>query len=840
MWRGVAKVMLGPAGLPGAADLFFENQGDGTFKEATETFGLTDATKRVRLRRWWPPTTTATGGPTSSWPTTPTPTSSTATARASGFESVGLAAGVALNADGRAQAGMGADSGDFDGDGRLDFALTTFAFDHNSLYRNLGDGAFEDVSQAAGLAATTFEDMSWGAGVPRRRPRRRPRPLLRQRPPLPAGRRAPRAPGELRAEGPDLRERGRALPRRVGHGRAGARGAEVQPRRSRSATSTTTAIPDLVVSAMDEEPDAAREHPAERQPLARDRGEADGRQSASPSGRGSRSRPPAAGSRYARSAPAAATSRRTTSAPCSGSVTARGQSPSRCASAGSAGASPAWPSTATSRLDPGRRARVRAVGGAPRRARSAARLLALAFSLCRPLSPCAAGAPAAARPGGASARRRASRTATGPTLAVSESLQPFLDEIDARQRPVPRRAGGGGAHRAPLGAGREAEGEPRPRGARRGPPPGAVVPGRPPSAGRGGGGRPACPPSRSSGPGTMAQDLVLDSRSFARELRQLLEDFRTGHGRRVPGHVARRGREDRARDDRRALRPRRPGHGRLARRARRASGVCGGDATASGWRVVEWTATEHRPQPRRGPGLRRGHDGRPRGKRLLPPPAQHRLRRLGRHAGLGLRPRLERPPRRLGRGRRRRRPRRHLRRPAARLPQPALPGPGRRHLRGRDGERGPRHPRGHAAVALRRRGQRRRPGPGRRHQHGTGALPQRRRGPVRPRPGRLPLREGAPGRAHVDGDGRLRPRRLPRPLPVRLLLLLRRGRGARPARPRPTTTPSTARPTCSSATTATAASSRSPARRASTRGTTASASPPPGATTTATAGPTWW
>ena len=45
MWRGVAKVMLGPAGLPGAADLFFENQGDGTFKEATEKFGLTDTTK---------------------------------------------------------------------------------------------------------------------------------------------------------------------------------------------------------------------------------------------------------------------------------------------------------------------------------------------------------------------------------------------------------------------------------------------------------------------------------------------------------------------------------------------------------------------------------------------------------------------------------------------------------------------------------------------------------------------------------------------------------------------------------------------------------------------------
>jgi hypothetical protein len=71
-------------------------------------------------------------------------------------------AGVALNGEGRAQAGMGADAGDFDGDGRIDIAVTTFAFDHNSLYRNLGDGTFEDVSQAAGLAAASSKAMSWG------------------------------------------------------------------------------------------------------------------------------------------------------------------------------------------------------------------------------------------------------------------------------------------------------------------------------------------------------------------------------------------------------------------------------------------------------------------------------------------------------------------------------------------------------------------------------------------------------------------------------------------------------------------------------------------------------
>jgi hypothetical protein len=79
-----------------------------------------------------------------------------------GFESVGLMAGVALNGEGRAQAGMGADAGDFDGDGLLDLAVTTFAFDYNSLFRNLGNGTFEDVSQRVGLATTTMKEMSWG------------------------------------------------------------------------------------------------------------------------------------------------------------------------------------------------------------------------------------------------------------------------------------------------------------------------------------------------------------------------------------------------------------------------------------------------------------------------------------------------------------------------------------------------------------------------------------------------------------------------------------------------------------------------------------------------------
>jgi hypothetical protein len=161
VWRGVAKVMLGPAGLPGAADIFYENQGDGTFKEATEKFGLTDTTKAYGFG------VVATDYDGDGWPdifvaNDSNPNFLYRNRSGHGFESVGLMAGVALNGEGRAQAGMGADAGDFDGDGLVDIAVATFAFDHNSLYRNLGDGTFEDASQRVGLAAATLKEMTWG------------------------------------------------------------------------------------------------------------------------------------------------------------------------------------------------------------------------------------------------------------------------------------------------------------------------------------------------------------------------------------------------------------------------------------------------------------------------------------------------------------------------------------------------------------------------------------------------------------------------------------------------------------------------------------------------------
>jgi hypothetical protein len=163
-WRGGPKVMVGPVGFPGAADVYYENRGGGTFVDATDRRGLTDSAPAYGFG------VLATDYDNDGWTDLYVANDSNPNLlyhnrRAGDFESVGLLSGVALNAEARAQAGMGVDAADYDGDGWMDLVVTNFAHDTNTLYRNLGDGQFTDVTQQTGLAAPTFERMGWGTAL---------------------------------------------------------------------------------------------------------------------------------------------------------------------------------------------------------------------------------------------------------------------------------------------------------------------------------------------------------------------------------------------------------------------------------------------------------------------------------------------------------------------------------------------------------------------------------------------------------------------------------------------------------------------------------------------------
>jgi hypothetical protein len=78
------------------------------------------------------------------------------------FDEVGLEAAVALSDDGKAEAGMGVDAGDYDGDGRLDLFVTHLDLELNRLYRNTGSGIFEDATFRSKVGSRNFRMSGFG------------------------------------------------------------------------------------------------------------------------------------------------------------------------------------------------------------------------------------------------------------------------------------------------------------------------------------------------------------------------------------------------------------------------------------------------------------------------------------------------------------------------------------------------------------------------------------------------------------------------------------------------------------------------------------------------------
>jgi hypothetical protein len=81
------------------------------------------------------------------------------------FEDATESSGAAFDEKGQAQSGMGVDAEDVDGDGRPELFVTNFANEYNTLYQNLGQGIFNDVTPYRGLASDTIPFVGWGTAL---------------------------------------------------------------------------------------------------------------------------------------------------------------------------------------------------------------------------------------------------------------------------------------------------------------------------------------------------------------------------------------------------------------------------------------------------------------------------------------------------------------------------------------------------------------------------------------------------------------------------------------------------------------------------------------------------
>ncbi len=159
-YRG-QRVMCGPRGLKGAPDHLFRNNGDGTFTDVSVKAGVADKAGYYGFGVAWLDCDDD-GRLDLLVANDSTPNYLYRNKGNGTFEDISYLSGAALNEHGREQAHMGVAIGDYDGDGRNDIHITNFSDDSNVLYRNDGNANFTDVTFQAKLGEATIPYLGWG------------------------------------------------------------------------------------------------------------------------------------------------------------------------------------------------------------------------------------------------------------------------------------------------------------------------------------------------------------------------------------------------------------------------------------------------------------------------------------------------------------------------------------------------------------------------------------------------------------------------------------------------------------------------------------------------------
>ncbi|MDQ6705472.1 MAG: CRTAC1 family protein [Acidobacteriota bacterium] len=170
-------VPCGPQGLAGGTNILYRNRGNGTFEDVSERAGIANPRglpSPVFVADHWRPVGSYAMGAIAAdfdndgWPDIFVSCDSAPSLlyhnnHDGTFTETGVAAGCAFDENGVAMSGMGAAAADYDSDGWLDIVRANFSDQVTTLYRNNGDGTFEDASLSAGLGVNS-KFLGFGAG----------------------------------------------------------------------------------------------------------------------------------------------------------------------------------------------------------------------------------------------------------------------------------------------------------------------------------------------------------------------------------------------------------------------------------------------------------------------------------------------------------------------------------------------------------------------------------------------------------------------------------------------------------------------------------------------------
>ena len=174
-WRGQRRLDIRPAsiaaktscaaraGIEGAGDHLFHNNGDGTFTDVSEKAGVSDPHGYYALGALFVDVNND-GRPDLVVANDSTPNYLYINKGDGTFDNQSYMSGYALNGEGREVSNMGIAAGDYENNGHMDFVNTDFSDDSNVVFRNDGTGMFDDVSAESGLDSPSGPFVGFGDG----------------------------------------------------------------------------------------------------------------------------------------------------------------------------------------------------------------------------------------------------------------------------------------------------------------------------------------------------------------------------------------------------------------------------------------------------------------------------------------------------------------------------------------------------------------------------------------------------------------------------------------------------------------------------------------------------